>query len=251
MSAYQYQPLGSGSSNIRLLTLQPGQWDSEIHCSLRKARLDSDPYEALSYVWGDANDLCTIRLENCTHHITANLAKALRYLRYADETRVLWVDALCINQNNLKEREEQVKQMSSIYKKASRVVSWTGEATEDSHQAIEIIRAAGTFMEALDDGKYEDEIEAIQEDNLTVQPGAALFKRLGFSVAEYNWDPVWKFLERPYWSRAWIIQELAADRILRKSHDVIMCGKETILRRYYDYTCTMIIVIMMGDQITR
>jgi hypothetical protein len=225
--------------------LQPGDWDAEIQCSLHEARLDSgDLYEALSYVWGDANDLPTIRLESCTYHVTINLGKALRYLRYADKAGVLWVDALCINQNDLKEREEQVKQMFAIYKNVSRVVSWTGEATEDSSQAIEIMNAAGSLLE---DGKYEDEIESIQEDHPSAQAGAAFFERLGFPVTERNWEAVWNFLERPYWSRVWIIQELAADRILGKSRGVITCGKDFIPQRYYDYTCVMVILIMMGD----
>ena len=95
-------------------------------------------FEALSYVWG--NDLDgglahvtersvpepTALSPSGTLRIGKNLAEALRYLRQADSTRTLWINALCIDQSSTEERSDQVARMSSIYKLSSRVVVWLG-----------------------------------------------------------------------------------------------------------------------------
>jgi hypothetical protein len=59
--------------------------------------------------------------------VTSNLDVALRYLRLKDQPRVLWIDAICINQHNIQERNKQVAQMRSIYQSARRVCIWPGE----------------------------------------------------------------------------------------------------------------------------
>jgi Heterokaryon incompatibility protein (HET) len=100
-------------------------------------------YEALSYTWGDHSVTALIQVNGIELQITLNLFRALQRLRKGRKKRVLWVDALCIDQSNLAERSEQVPRMRSIYQRAERVVVWLGDATEDSDLAVDTLEGLG------------------------------------------------------------------------------------------------------------
>jgi hypothetical protein len=141
MARYCYQPLENDNQGIRLLRLMPGPHiAARIECELFHAKIeDCPPYEALSYTWGDASQTTDIDLSGCPFPATVNLDVALRYLRSRSEPRVLWVDAVCINQADLEEQAAQVRMMWEIYKNASRVVVWLGPEVGDSAVAMENI----------------------------------------------------------------------------------------------------------------
>lgn len=120
---------------IRLVDIQPGNLQDEIHCNTSAHSLESPPeYEALSYVWGDPEKpKPVIHLNGITNFpITANLFRALRQLRYEDRPRRMWIDQLCINQTDHEERRSQVRQMSFIFERAQRVCLWLGDV-DDLH----------------------------------------------------------------------------------------------------------------------
>jgi len=126
-----YQQLDTSRHEIRLLTLHPTTDESEqIHCSLSHAELQSKNgsaspiYEALSYVWGEPVFSEPILLNDQEFLITPSLKYALSYLRYKTEPRVLWVDAVCINQSNIEERNQQVALMREIYSRCERDIAW-------------------------------------------------------------------------------------------------------------------------------
>ena len=110
---------------------------------------DNPPlYEALSYTWGSADNSVEIKVASSkTITVTQNLANALPYLRYADRPRFLWIDAICIDQQNLKERGHQVERMADIYRLADRVVPWLGLEENDSTYALEIMRDLSSTIE--------------------------------------------------------------------------------------------------------
>jgi hypothetical protein len=113
---------------IRLLQLEPGNGPDIIICSLRDISLKEaeDKYEAISYVWGDPDNQAGIVCNGIKHQITVSLDLALRTIRHATETKALWADAICINQNDDEEKGHQVKRMSSIYAHAKRVLIHLG-----------------------------------------------------------------------------------------------------------------------------
>lgn len=121
-----YKPLNKDAREIRLLRLEPGTFEDDLHISLEVVNLDHRPnYEALSYVWGTTRSPRPILLNGHPMKITENLDYALRCLRYREAfSRVLWIDALCMNQENLEERSHQVNLMSGIYPGASDVLIW-------------------------------------------------------------------------------------------------------------------------------
>ncbi|KAI1742716.1 heterokaryon incompatibility protein-domain-containing protein [Xylaria scruposa] len=117
-----------GANNIRILSLAASEtFTDPIHVSLSIASLENQPtYEALSYCWGDASDKRLIFCDGRPFPVGQNLEEALRHLRQSEGARILWIDAICINQNDLSERASQVKLMRHIYRTASRVLVWLG-----------------------------------------------------------------------------------------------------------------------------
>jgi hypothetical protein len=158
---FSYQPLKDSSSETRLLTLLPGRFEDEIRCTLRHVDLTAKPeYEALFYVWGNPKITLPIKLaydvmlprpselpidrifnvpeEQFQFHdfqVTTNLESALRHLRHESIGRTMWIDAICINQNDIPEREQLVRKMGSIYKDASRVAVWLGDYGDEDEDS--------------------------------------------------------------------------------------------------------------------
>lgn len=145
-SKYTYSPLLPGHRSIRLLRLHPSSVsDAPIQCqlfnySLTFPRRSFHLYECLSYVWGSSENKQHILIDGKLFNITQNLHAALIRLRDAYIDRIMWVDAICMNQDDVKERTHQVKSMAMIYAYASRVVVWLGEEADESSATMEKIR---------------------------------------------------------------------------------------------------------------
>ncbi|KAA8571228.1 hypothetical protein EYC84_000561 [Monilinia fructicola] len=133
-----YLPLNSDPSEIRRLVLQPAaSFEDPLHSHLDVVSLESGSvYEALSYVWGSSEPAKTINLDGFVISITPNLDNALRNLRHPASPRNLWVDALCINQNDLDERAAQVALMRRVYSDATTVLIWLGPEADGSEDAM-------------------------------------------------------------------------------------------------------------------
>ncbi|KAF7914568.1 uncharacterized protein EAF01_000974 [Botrytis porri] len=101
-----YHILDVSKKRVRLVTLLPGDFSRDIHCTLTTVSLSDEPvYEILSYVWGNPTNKRDSTLQRVSFPVTTNLESALRYLRYRDLPRVLWIDAICINQEDIPERD--------------------------------------------------------------------------------------------------------------------------------------------------
>ncbi|KAK4224940.1 hypothetical protein QBC38DRAFT_511396 [Podospora fimiseda] len=191
------------AASIQLLRLLPhSDQNSRIECQLLTCSLLSSarthPYEALSYTWGLDKSKEPIWIEGNELSVGANLYKALLHLRDGFVERILWVDAICINQNdNTGEKEQQVQSMAKIYSKASRAIVWLGEATDNGDQALEVIRAAAAATEG--EQKSTDYYPMDKSSNKQ----AAVFALLG----------------RDWFQRIWTLQEVATAR-----HILIKCG---------------------------
>ncbi|KAF2872517.1 heterokaryon incompatibility protein-domain-containing protein [Massariosphaeria phaeospora] len=129
-----YTPLPHPSS-IRLLLIHPGLPSTPVKLTLVKARLDRrlPAYEALSYVWRLKPEERPVVCNGHTKTVTRNLCEALERLRLQKGRRLIWVDALCICQDDEAEKSAQVRMMDQIYRKAERVVVWLG--TDDKDRA--------------------------------------------------------------------------------------------------------------------
>ena len=114
----------------------------------KRGTIHSEPpsaYEAVSYVWGSACHRAVIRIDGKDVKVTQNLAAALRRLAFPNRSRILWVDQLCINQEDDLEKATQVPLMSQIYSRAKHCLIWLGEIdpgipTVNVETALELLR---------------------------------------------------------------------------------------------------------------
>ncbi|KAH8654655.1 heterokaryon incompatibility protein-domain-containing protein, partial [Tricladium varicosporioides] len=189
---------------------------------------DTPKFEALSYAWklneeeettpnkpGEAFVFCGNENTRKPLPVTINCKLALQYLRHPSETRVIFVDAICIDQNNLEERSQQVALMGEIYGKAENVLVWLGPATEDSDLAMHCIERFAVKMS----DRHGNE-----------------FQRLSFM-----WDP----LDRTYFDRLWPLQETTCAR-----SSEFICGERVVPWKSFQYTYAFLAKrYEMSDQI--
>lgn len=220
-----YRALDADSHEIRLLELLPGPFSTEIRCNLSYTTLQDPvavPYEALSYVWGTPDFTEPIDLNGEPFFVTKNLATALRHLRpgIRERPRKIWVDAICINQNDILERNHQVTLMKDIYSLCTADLAWLGP---DSSSRVAITQQ----QEELSLG-FEMLKRLTSKDDVTLamlREGYHDHHQVGFRsrkgtegfLLEYEQqrplDAV--LLYAPLWSRIWVMQELAlAPRVL-------------------------------------
>lgn len=158
-------------------------------------------YEALSWCWGQEVKDRAIRIQEGGRYyrlaVTRDLTLALKYLRHPHEERILWIDALCINQENHEERNHQVQMMSLIYSGAKQACIWLGEDTDDSTTAI------GFINEIM---KLEN-FDTISEKKENAS----------------KWQSLLLLMQRPWFSRRWVVQEIALARSA-----TIYCGNDKI-----------------------
>ncbi|KAF4996127.1 hypothetical protein FGRMN_4677 [Fusarium graminum] len=180
-------------------------------------------FEALSYTWGDIKTQQRVALVVPREPgvsepakrllIGPNLHCALRHLRFTDRPRTLWVDAVCINQDNISERDEQVKRMATIYKEAIRVVVWLGLATPTSSLAFRRLSFLGSQVVSTTD-KWQFTAPGATEIDWCYNA-----TRLGYSVKV--WEAIDQLLLQPWFSRVWIVQEIQLAQ-----EAVLCCGQD-------------------------
>jgi heterokaryon incompatibility protein (HET) len=144
----------SSPRSIRLLALLPSlEFKSELEAILTEVSLDNvsenkNSYEALSYVWGSRFGTEPIRCDGKQLLVTPNCESALRHLRLRDKTRILWIDAICIDQENnafsTKERNSQVALMGEIYAKAAHTLCWFGQGNDFTDELMVHLERIGT-----------------------------------------------------------------------------------------------------------
>jgi hypothetical protein len=134
------------NTSIRLLQLLPGSGSDPLKGDVFDYPIEASkaaPYEALSYTWGAEENPGVICINGREVRITRNLHSALSHLRYELLSRLIWIDAICINQDDEEEKAVQIPLMPQIYAKSLRVVVWLGEALGETPQALDLIRKVG------------------------------------------------------------------------------------------------------------
>lgn len=198
--SYKYQKL-TGGDDIRVLVLSPGNISDPVQCRLEQVSLFTKPkYETISYSWGDPSKKCPINCEGKTIQVTFNLNSALQHFRHANGERTLWADAICIDQENLEERSEQVQMMADIYSHGERLLIWLGEETEEVSKSLEAIEDLhGYFLE--NEFGYPNG----QPDRYYIFPDGQSPNYLHLLSIENKWlGPVTNLVKRPWFLRRYI-----------------------------------------------
>lgn len=132
-ATFEFEPLCPDQNEFRLIKLLPGSENESIRCDSFVVSLDDNPqYQALSYAWGDSSSKISIQLCGKPFCVSSNLLSALRNLRLQHEPQVLWVDSLCIDQQNNIERAWQVSLMGKIFSNCREGLLWIGDNSEES-----------------------------------------------------------------------------------------------------------------------
>lgn len=198
-----YNPLKTEGHEIRLVYLMKSAPGDELHARLLTVSLDNaPPFEAFSYVWGNQQNPGSLNLDGHLLDITNNLEAALLQLRSETHDRLLWVDAICINQADLKERSEQVYLMRDIYIKATRTIVWLGKAEANSDLAMKFLGELGAHPSPED---FVLRTLRTRQDNALYDSINSLFK------------------QKAYWRRLWIVQE-----VICATDVVVHCGKHSV-----------------------
>jgi hypothetical protein len=196
--------------------LEAGQPKDEIIASLMVTSLRWAPeywtpeFEALSYVWGDPLITRPIKLNGQPYQVTENLEAALRGLRHDDRVRIMWIDAICINQRNPREQEHQIGLMRDIFGGCAQCIVWLGEEDHETEKVFEPLHW-------MQDNLHLQEWPCFSKSEATKgQCGAGKDNTYGVGPAL---EPLRKFLRRPWFSRTWTFQEF----VLPRKHE-IHCG---------------------------
>ncbi|KAJ4298803.1 hypothetical protein N0V88_003837 [Collariella sp. IMI 366227] len=215
-----YTSLDRDQKQIRLLNLKPGARNDAIKLELETTTLDNpEPYTCLSYAWGPPDPHRSVVVNGCIFNVRENLYLALRRLRLRGNARRLWVDAICINQDDNAEREAQVGIMQHIFDSAADVIAWIGEdnGAADKRAIAFIGELAARSLALIETQSRQNDIKAsaIREklaDWLeTVTP---------FGLVDSIWLDFSSLINRPWFSRIWIIQEVVMGR-----GATVQCGR--------------------------
>ncbi|USP74767.1 hypothetical protein yc1106_02041 [Curvularia clavata] len=222
MESLIYAPLPPQDPNrnvtaySRLLELWPGEGADPFLCTLQNVDIEHPhvPFEALSYVWGKEKSdnvlLCADNQGNILGQLelTKNLEQALRGLRHPQQRRILWIDAICIRQDDNAERSRQVSYMRSVYNNASRVIVWLGEKDATVRNAFEFAQKLVMTAAVL-------EANIPQGSQSPQQVQAARLQRQALVINAMKAHPedsraLDALLTKEYFERVWCIQEVAA-----------------------------------------
>jgi hypothetical protein len=204
---FVYEPLDHEADSIRVLEVLPGSDSSLIQCRMRHTTIKRTRYTCLSYTWQPSSPEREISVNGCSLVVGDNLYQFLRALwTYQGQTsnRSLWIDAICMNQLDLTEKNHQVRQMGAIYQKADEVLVWLGLLKDDML----------LFLENLDEKHIQlfDSVSSEPDTESTTRgTGVDAFRKRFGTLEERKSFLKLKstdFCSLPYWNRIWIAQEL-------------------------------------------
>jgi len=207
MELYESLPLCADGSCFRLLELDLDLNEAyadevTIHGTIDTYNFGNAPqYKTLSYTWGSQDALSKIKLNDALFLVTPNLLAALQQLRLNQSKSgksKLWIDAICINQSDNREKNHQVMRMKDIYANAVEVIIWIGKPDNLSGIAFDTLERFSTHDGTQDgSGTYKDILDTAAKRRTAIQ----------------------HFIERPYFGRVWVIQEVVVAK-----NATIHCG---------------------------
>jgi hypothetical protein len=209
---YSYVRLSRRRQQIRLFELKPAASRNDpVFGSLHIVDFDEDEedvpeFDALSYQWGELTPTYEITIvgdadtEGGSLQVRQNLSNALRDLRLSDEPLVIWIDAICINQQDEAEKERQLPLMRQIYSSVRTVRCWIDEDVDPDSEAFRALKGFKTAVK-------EESIKALRDGNQYSDDDRRKLRLLGKYSWKF-WRPVANVFLNEYWSRLWIQQEL-------------------------------------------
>lgn len=229
MESYSVYTRLPSADSIRILSLQPDVESAPLACLLHviEDRNQAPGYSALSYCWGDATDRLPILCNGMSVLITKSLHTALCRFRRDKVSRLIWADAICINQADNSERQQQVSIMREVYACAARVFVWTGPSDKYTFSTFRTIRAiAKGCLQELYGSEDPQDVWLINLHHEVDR--SQLARKLNFHNRNLvNSTKVWEFYSSDWFSRVWVIQEVQSCTEI-----YVLCGDATIRWEY-------------------
>lgn len=246
MKDFVYDRLPLSEDCIRLLQILPQSHDEEIRCHIDQYPASACPsYCAVSYTWGKADETQTIILNDRRFRVRQNLWWLLFHLRQAKEIRKLWIDAVCIEQASVMERNHQVRLMGTIYKRAEMVLVWLGRASEDSRLALDLLMDFPNITEptAIIRPPVRRDFSTGQTPETWLKEDPVLhasshnkhYKKWDDYNDTKSWAAFANLCRRDYWYRTWIVQEL-----LLASDVYLLCGDTKVSWKALEHIANVI-----------
>ncbi|KAF1834400.1 HET-domain-containing protein [Decorospora gaudefroyi] len=210
---FRYEPLPDSRTYIRLLQIQHSEPEQTIRCTLTPFLLEkAPPYHAVSYTWGDPKSTTSITLNHRNMVIRENCDYALRQASAAHHGAYLWIDAICINQHDNAEKSHQVAIMATFYRQAARVLSCVGQHSPDSLLIFDVLKRYddyfADFYNTMTVHFGEMENDWITQSWRHFEAEHSKWSPMLLGLREKLIGALSNFIERPYFSRVWILQEL-------------------------------------------
>ncbi|KAH8645762.1 heterokaryon incompatibility protein-domain-containing protein [Xylariales sp. PMI_506] len=247
MPPYQYTPLKI-PEEIRLITILPGDFDHPLFIAIEHRQLIISPDESRRPRYPLVKEVASTLPRGWATYTTLEgrtifkgpsstswthpdpsyngndfskfeqprMTEALKYLRYADRPRTMWIDAICINQNDIAERNKQVPRIGDIYKLALKVIAWTGPEFPGCDTACSSLEYLGRQVEFTRDN------QCLQSPGCAEKNWYKLSQPLPFD--DGTWESIHTLLSRPWFRRCWILQEIQ----FASAKSVIKCGVHEI-----------------------
>lgn len=213
---FRYERLTSASAT-RLVHIQPSSaTGSGLVVRIEEVHPNQVEYDALSYTWGTSEPNKPITVNNDRRLlVTENLAKAMRRFRRPTEVVSMWIDQLCINQSNLRERSHQVAMMGTIYRSARKVIVWLGEDYQMLENGTKLNLKPGLILanRILDSIRRDGD----SKFDWVILSGSSRFP----SPGNKPWQALAAILRRPWFGRMWVIQEVVLSSCIE-----VYCGEK-------------------------
>lgn len=195
MEAFRYEPLGADGEYIRVLRIEPLSYNSEhISCSLNNVSLRGvkTTYIALSHVWGTDYRTVKILINSQSYYVMPQLWHFLVLAAQSIPNPCLWIDAICINQNSLAEKKQQIPMIGQIYSRATMLIAW--------------------LWSPLDGVGGDSRITAVRREAAATIADVSCDISQGMTQSTEVSRALLRLIFHNYWSRVWIVQELRLSR---------------------------------------
>ena len=200
---------------FRLLELMPGAASDPLVANLSTHALEQAPaYDAISYVWGSTKSVQTLRCNQKEMSMTLNLEAALRRIRFQDRSRTIWVDAICIDQGNDRERSHHVTFMNEVYSKATQVLACMGQDAAGGEANVAAL--------------IEEHVKRMADSTSVSQ--MPILSKTDPILSDPRWASLRALMRSAWFGRAWVLQEVGVAKDPRVLYGFVEFSYRDLMR---------------------
>tara|TARA_R110002003_G_scaffold502_6_gene20089 strand:+ start:3620 stop:5680 length:2061 start_codon:yes stop_codon:yes gene_type:complete len=242
---FRHVPLPDSTTHFRLLEILQGEAEQHVVCELTTWPMDNAPsYYALSYTWGNQDDIACITLNGADLDVRVNCAYVLQQAYTSKASKYFWIDAICIDQGTVEEKNHQVAIMGEVYRKAAHVFACVGPSADDSHFLFDFATKERALLSEIYShvsvtGKVMSSAWRVENPILSRRwLTLRCFFKMKAQVRERLAAAYLAFMRRPYFSRVWVrYHRMTYLRLLLTTTTSLQILQELFLAREISCVC--------------